>query len=349
MIQYQILGYAYNYTGQLSVARTNGVALSVLDYILFAGGYTDTEGKNKSAVVDIYDTIHNIWSTTDMSEGRTLFAGASIEELAYFGCGETSSVQSETSSVDVWNASSKKWKQTYLSQPRKKCSAVSIILEMDDDGVVTKGKILFAGGWPKNGHTPTDVVDIFDYESNNRSTAKLSTARMYMSAASVGPYAVFAGGLSADGNSAVVDIYNALTNTWSTSKLISPQREGNGIGTIDNVIFYGSGFAQIFNPKTLIWTVRNLTAPWAKMAVATLDNGHFALFAGGIGCPGNVCDIIEIYDDLKGKWFIANKTLSVAREYLFGAGTTTVAAFAGGSNKTKNNVAVVDFITKLDF
>lgn len=96
------------HTGQLSVARTNGVGVPVEpDLLVFAGGYTDLRGRNKSRRVDVYNTSSDAWTAFDMSQGRTLFAGASLGSLAMFGCGETGADvhSSETDTVDVWNAS----------------------------------------------------------------------------------------------------------------------------------------------------------------------------------------------------------------------------------------------------
>ena len=127
------------HTGQLSVARTNGVGVPVEpDLLVFAGGYTDLRGRNKSRRVDVYNTSSDAWTAFDMSQGRTLFAGASLGSLAMFGCGETGADvhSSETDTVDVWNASaaaaggrsSAAWTVARLSQARKKCSAAAVVL-----------------------------------------------------------------------------------------------------------------------------------------------------------------------------------------------------------------------------
>ena len=99
-------------TGSISVGRTNGVGVAVEpDMLLFAGGYTDSKGKNKSARVDLYNVSSNTWSTHEMTTGRTLFAGAALGDLAMFGCGETgvNVHSSETDSIDVWNATANTW------------------------------------------------------------------------------------------------------------------------------------------------------------------------------------------------------------------------------------------------
>ena len=48
----------------------------------------------------------------------------------------------------------------------------------------------------------------------------LSQARYLLSACTVGPLAIFAGGIASNGAASnVVDIYNSITNQWSTTTL----------------------------------------------------------------------------------------------------------------------------------
>jgi hypothetical protein len=349
--------FAYQHHGRLSVPRTNGIAVGVRDVALFAGGYTDSAGKNKSAVVDIYNATADSWSVTNMTTGRTLFAGTGIDDLAWFGCGETDSVQSETDSVDVWSASSGQWLPpsfARLSQARKKCSAASVVLERAADGTMLAGVVVFAGGWPLGGHAPTDFVDIFSFRDGAWSArvAKLSVPRMYMSAASVGVYVIFAGGLAEDGDSSVVDVLDAHSLAWRRTALVAPQREGSAVGTTTHAIFYGAGHSQLLqpSPSALTWSVRNHSAQWAKMAAASACGGRVALFAGGVGCPGNDCATVEMFDDASGTWSLSNTSLSVARQYAMGAGfpdprSQDLAVFAGGLNASHNSTAVVDFVS----
>ena len=365
------------HTGQLSVARTNGVGVSVEpDLLVFAGGYTDARGRDKSRRVDVYNASSDAWTAFDMSQGRTLFAGASLGSLAMFGCGETGADvhSSETDTVDVWNASaaaagggSAAWSVARLSQARKKCSAAAVVLSRYKSryntrdgarrshgartgypGPVREGKLLFAGGWPKNGHAPSAVVDIYDYRTATWSVAKLSQARMYMSAASVGTLAIFAGGLAPGGDVGTVDIYDAATGLWRVgAPLPRPIREGTAIGTRHWALFYGGNHVSMYHPQNDTWKQRNTSASWAKMASAVIGE-RFAVFAGGIGCPGNDCDTIEVFDDEHERWFLPKIRLAVKRQYLMGAGVGSVAAFAGGSNDSKVSVSTTDFVTVED-
>ena len=103
-------------------------------------------------------------------------------------------MQSESKSIDVWNASDNSWSLFHLSEARKKCSAAAVTLLLAPDGRLLQGKVLYAGGWPLGGHAPTATVDIYDYATASWSVSKLSVPRMYMSAAASGDYVAFAGG-----------------------------------------------------------------------------------------------------------------------------------------------------------
>jgi hypothetical protein len=95
--------------------------------------------------------------------------------------------------------------QPTLSQARSGLSATSV------------GKYaLFGGGW--TGTAPSNVVDIWNSETNIWNVTTFSEARYSLAATSVGKYALFGGGFS-NVDSNVVDIWNIQTNTWTVSIL----------------------------------------------------------------------------------------------------------------------------------
>ena len=65
-----------------------------------------------------------------------------------------------------------------------------------------------------------NTVDIFDVSSGLWTTAALSVARGALAAASVGSFAIFAGGYDSQKNILnSVDLWNATSGVWSTSSL----------------------------------------------------------------------------------------------------------------------------------
>ncbi len=94
--------------------------------------------------------------------------------------------------------------QPTLSQPRGFLCATSI-----------GNYAMFAGG----GNTAaSNIVDMWNNETNIWTTATLSQGRTGCGAASAGKLALFGGGNNgADSN--VVDMYNITTNSWFSSDL----------------------------------------------------------------------------------------------------------------------------------
>jgi len=93
---------------------------------------------------------------------------------------------------------------------------------------------------------PTDTVDIYDTKTLTWFTARLSTPRGFLAAASAGHYLLFAGGLSASVDhsttmpSNVVDIYDCSANTWSVSMLPTVLYGTAGTSS-NNLIIFGGG------------------------------------------------------------------------------------------------------------
>ena len=79
------------------------------------------------------------------------------------------------------------------------------------------------------------------------------------------------------------------------------------------------------------------------MAVAAVAN-RYAIFAGGIGCPGNDCARVEVFDVVLDKWFTPKRNLTMPRQYLMGAGGKDLAVFVGGINNTHQSTTATDFL-----
>lgn len=307
----------------LSSPRGYGVGLGVLDALVFAGGF---KGNSNLDAIDVWNTTSRSWSHARMSTGRTLFDGAALGHTAIFGCGEGAG----GGTADVLDVRTLGVRTVQLKGgSRKKCAAAAVVLGRDAAGNPTDGKILIGGGYKST------AVDVWDLRTGAWTVTHMSQSHFYMAAASAGDYALFCGGLAADGDTDLCDMYDARADTWSTGRLARPVREiaatsVSGVGG-ELAVFLGGGQSSVFNAsaKPPTWTYRvNLTAPtcWSKMGRATVRR-RFAVFAGG---NGN-CPTIELYDAATGQWAYARHNLSFGREQVMGAGTTSGAvAFAGG-------------------
>ena len=92
------------------------------------------------------------------------------------------------------------WTTVTLSQARSDLSAASV-----------GTKVFFAGGTVGGSAGVSNVVDIYDNNTNTWTTATLSTARGQLIATSVGSKVFFAGGVGNIFYSSVVDIYDNST------------------------------------------------------------------------------------------------------------------------------------------
>lgn len=172
----------YGTATALSSARHGLVGASVGNYALFAGGYV---GGN---VVDAYDTSLTRSTPTVLSQGRAP-AGTFVNGYALFGGG----LKGDFSNVvDTYNTSLTRSTATALSTSRQ-CSGTTLV-----------DYALFGA----DTDTPSDVVDAYDTSLTRTIPTKLNIAKGYLSSASVGVYALFAGGRdSASTASAIVDVY----------------------------------------------------------------------------------------------------------------------------------------------
>jgi len=185
-------------------------------------------------------------------------------------------------------------------------------------------KALFAGG-----SGASNVVDIYDADTNTWSTATLSQARSQLSATTVGNKAMFAGGYYYSGGhrySDVVDIYDIDADTWTTATL-SLGRDSLAATTVGNKAMFAGGsnsnVVDIYNADTDTWSTATLSVARSLLVATTV--GNKALFAGG----GAYSNVVDIYDADTDTWSTA--TLSQGRTCMSATALGSKAFFAGGS------------------
>ena len=172
----------------------------------------------------------------------------------------------------------------------------------------------------------------------------LSINRTNSAAATSGNKLLFAGGGFL---SSRVDIYDLITQTWSTAEL-SEARTGIGAVTVGNKILFAGGAknfnwddgwydlstrVDIYDVSTNSWTITELPAPinflWWEGAVAAVGNKAFFC--------GNRQDTVYIYDVISNSWSTAK--LSVNRSDLAATSVGNKLLIAGGMS---NNVDIYD-------
>lgn len=170
----------------------------------------------------------------------------------------------------------------------------------------------------------------------------LSQTRWSVSIAAAGNKILFAGGyiVGLSTPSSRVDIYDIVSNTWTTAELSQP-RSGMAVTVLGNKIFFGGGYIDSYNTLSSridiydvisgIWSTAELSL--ARVWLTAAQAGNKVLFAGGFYQITGQGDFlfsnkVDIYDASANSW--STSSLSQAR----GAFTATTVGnkiyFAGG-------------------
>ena len=340
--------------GNLSSARINAQCASAGNKILFIGGWHSGQNWwNEPVPVDIYDISSNTWSTHFLVPEDPQFthfrfgAGvASVGNKIFIGGGGDAFGDNQSSKVDIYNASTNTWSIQHLSADRQGLAAATV-----------GDKVLFAGGfgYPYGGSAwgEFNTVDIYDNTTNTWSTARLSEARMELTATTSGNKIYFAGGRSGTHVSKTVDIYDASSNSWSVSSLQYP-RVGVGSIAVDDKIYWAGGAhsltnswwtnnnnnVEILNTSTGVSTVACMTGRRNITAVKKDDNIVF--FTGDQNDSSNGTDF-EIYNTTKDTWSVGRLNQKVFNAAVISINNTIYVAGGTDGNTYFNQVWKLEF------
>ncbi|MBA3673505.1 MAG: hypothetical protein H0W75_00860 [Chitinophagaceae bacterium] len=289
--------------GTLSQPR-GGVAIGATkNKIVFAGGYAYNNLSNTyniTSSVDIYNTGTQNWSTAQLTVPRYDVAITTLGNKIFFAGGVEQGPWDYdiiNSNVDIYDAEVNSWSVTNLSNGRQELAAAS-----------AGNKVLFAGGNWLN--LFTDKIDIYDGSNNLMSvtSSRLSTARTNLSGVSSGNKIYFAGGYTQQypfTPSDNIDIYDAISASWSTSKLSEP-KDGHAAIAVNNKIYWAGGTTfrdQNNNPHiSSVVEIRDITTQTSTFACLFQPNSDFAavvkdnkmVFFTGNGAVKNKFDIYDI-------------------------------------------------------
>lgn len=266
----------YGMAAALSAARDSMRAATVGKCALFAGGYSRSVfGYSVSSSVDAYNTSLTKSTPTELSCKRCGHAAASVGGYALFAGGASSYSLlgyycDLVSSVDAYDAS--------LTR-----SAAHIIGATAAIGGAAVGNYaLFAGGTFYEQISEDNVTSyVLAYDSSLTFTIApwLSVARANVKGASVGNYALFAGGRT-EAFCTTVDAYNAsLTRT--TAAALSSTANNDAAATVGNhAIFVGNtASADIYDAFLTRTSAAILSTARSGLAATTV--GDYAIFSGG--------------------------------------------------------------------
>ena len=238
----------------LSETRPHITISAAGNKILFAGGQ-GIQGPCASTRVDIYDISTTTWTTAELSEGRYAMGAATTGNKIFFAggilpqrdpnniCFFNSSPATRSSVIDIYDVATNAWSTEHLSAPRI------------PQGAAAGNKVIFAGGdiWYLSG-IPSNVKDMYDGASGSWTAGSLSEVKGLPQIATAGSKIFLAGGARqmcddfCAGISKRIDIYDALSNSWSVEYL-SRERASMGSISANNKIYWGGGFVIGANPN----------------------------------------------------------------------------------------------------
>ena len=239
------------------------------------------------------------------------------------------------------------WSNRTISVARNRLAAAAI-----------QNKVIFGGGY---GTAITNVVDMYDISTDTWTSTttnpnlKLSVARYNLAAAAAGNKILFAGGDTGN-SSAVVDMYDVSTNTWTSTstnpnlKLSFARPNLAAAATGNKILFAGGDYlggvdvVDMYDVSTDTWTSKSTNSNFklsvGRYNLAAAAAGNKIFFAGGLTNSTTYSSVVDIYDISSESW--STTTLSVARSNLAAAAAGNKIFFAGGLINSTTRSSVVD-------
>jgi hypothetical protein len=190
-------------SASLSVARVGMAAVTVGTTALFAGGASgqgcnqncDRDDGVQSSRVDVYNATDGTWSTSALSEARSYLAATTLGTKAFFAGGDISGGLRESSKVDIYDSISRIWTNTDFPGSLRERTLLG--------AAASGGAVIFLGGSDRARTSPSNLIDIYEVDTGVWRTGAAATGRYWMASATVGDYAIFAGGLDSTERDAV--------------------------------------------------------------------------------------------------------------------------------------------------
>jgi hypothetical protein len=242
----------------------------------------------------------------------------------------------------IYDAATRSFTETAFAQPQN----FPISLTIGNKAILAGGSISIMPGVPPS---TSDVVNIYDNDTGQWSTARLSTRRGGMSAAAVGDFAVFAGGRRnplfgpVTDRSSDIDVYDTRSGQWSA--MAAPRQHNSfRMFSVGNQLFLTGGYdggrgelgppasaTDVYDFSTRQWTTRAPGPAALGSERATLGHLHFFALDYYRNRHGvyTANDHVDIYDDASGQW--STVKLSAARADFSVATVDNKVIFAGGT------------------
>jgi hypothetical protein len=253
-----------------------------------------------SDVVDIYNSGSDNWLQGTLSQARHSLAAASLNHLAIFAGGDSSTGASML--VDIWDSIANSWRTATLGAPRFNLAGAA--LPNRRLAFFGGGRVIVAG----QRSVSSDLVDIYDSSQDSWTTATLSNARHHVVAAASSERVLFFGGdQNGAGAADTVDGFEQASGSWDVFGHLPWKSEhgcavgvpggcyfaggeSDSTGVHNWVMFYANGVSSAS-------AVGNLSSPKESLAAGVFYNGSssLVLFAGGALGNATSFDTVDVF------------------------------------------------------
>ncbi|HSK12610.1 MAG TPA: hypothetical protein VK907_05310 [Phnomibacter sp.] len=200
---------------------------------------------------------------------------------------------------------------------------------------VAGSKVIFAGGF-KDQYEASDRVDIYDTQTGDWETYRLSQPRFAICIVTAGDKVFFAGGQTESSHIGIIEILDLKTKTWEGKTLTKGSSHVSGATNGSKVVFAGGGNGnqdkmEIYDMATGHWQTKSLRYPrlFGHAVNAIGDNVYIS---GGLlpgTSEGQATDIIEVHNLVTGE--VNELRMSGNRVFPGGAVVNNKLILAGGS------------------
>jgi hypothetical protein len=205
--------------------------------------------------------------------------------------------------------------------------------------------------------TPNDRVDIYDGGTNSWSTGSLSFARHILAATEIGNKCFFAGGeYDPDGFTSNIDIYDALSNTWTVDHFSPPFDQGwapSGIA-VGNKNYWAGGW--YYDPAIYIDVTNHVEIRDEVTHTSTFDclfeakshfdivqkNNKIVFFTSSRFFEGSA-NKFDIFDITTGTWSIGVMTRDIRGASIISVNNTIYVAGGSVNGVLSNQVWKLEF------
>lgn len=261
---------------------------SVAGKIYGLGGMTGSDGRRLD-LTEMYDPAKNEWTLkASMPTARSSPGTAVVGDLIYVMGGYPE--DGVTDVVEVYDTVNDRWTTGALSMPTKR---------FDLSAVAIGNSIYTIGGY--NGG-PINAFEAYDVTTTTWSKLPpMPTARYALQAVVIDDRIWAIGGRTNDDATAVIEIFDPKTKTWSTASTQVPEPlAGFGAAMADgilHVVKYDKHFA--YDPQTNKWQTHLTPMPTSRHGLQLAYIGGLLYAVGGCMPDGN-----NLFDVARNEAFI---------------------------------------------